>query len=641
MRLKSLRIQNFRSFADASFVFPANGTVLIRGRDLSTGESSGTGKSAIFLAIAHALDILPTGLSAKALQNWNSDKDLQVELRLDIDGVEYVLMRGKKTCILSGETVVVSNAGSYSEGVRKLLHGVPPMVFRSLTYRPQRENGFFLSMGPSEKIEFLSEVLGLIAIEQAIEKAEKAAKQLEIQVQEARVGVETYTNAITVLGIPPEAPNVDLPALQNALEVVQKTKADAEKAEDAARQEMENSVADQRKQLDIRIGELGAARAKACEFENQLLAADERKRAEVATHNEKVATEVSRLTRAIDKIKSQRTEIQALESQLAALQASECPTCHRSWDDSAQTAVEVAQKLALLQRDARTLPGLNDEIANLLQSKRPAVIPDPKIAVCREIAEKLSGDMLQVSMAKLQYPAELEQAYQKARKAREEAGLQVLPCKLQIADAEARLRSHQTLLETHKTKLADLNRHLTEWRVKLTSALTALNAEKDFVAAMGRTGFLGRIVSDVLYEIAQEANQWLGRMANINRTSLSFTTETEKGKQKIQTWVDVRGNRVRPETSLSGGQMTSLEQAIDLAVMSVISRRRGGVIPQWLCLDEVFNGLGQVTKESALEILREIGKTKLVMVIDHGSEFKEAFDQTIDIVFENGVSKAT
>lgn len=638
MILKSIRIQNFRSYLDAEVKFPPSGTVLIRGRDVTTGESSGTGKSAIFLAIAYALDILPTGLSAKSLQSWANAGDLQVTLSLSVNGTDYVLNRGKKTSIAKDGTVIATGAAAYAEELGKLLGGIPPLVLRSLTYRPQRENGFFLSMGPSEKIEFLSEILGLSAIERAIEQAEKTIKEFDVQVKTADVGIETYTNALALVGAAPVKPTEDIATLQETKGHLEKDLQEAAKAEAAAKQRLEASIADQRAEIHAKTEELNAAYNKAREFEAQLEAADAKKRIEAEEHNNKVNIEIARITRTIDKIRHQQTEISTLEGQLLSLQKAECHTCHRQWDLSAQEAVKVAEKLALLKREAELLPQLNTELSSCHGSK-VTVYPDPKIRVCREIADNLSKERLKVASTPLRYPPELEKEYEERRLyvARVTESKRELETKMTLA--KAALEAYRKQVDAHVLRVTQNTQQLEDWKAKKAKALEVLNAEKDFVAAMGRGGFLGRIVSDVLTEIELEATRWLGRMANVNRVSLSFSTETEKGKQKIQTWVDVRGNRGKPEAVLSGGQLASVEQAVDLAVMNVISRRRGALVPQWLCLDEVFNGLGQVSKESAFEILREIGKNRLVMVIDHGSEFKEAFDQTIDVEFDNGTSK--
>jgi len=172
----------------------------------------------------------------------------------------------------------------------------------------------------------------------------------------------------------------------------------------------------------------------------------------------------------------------------------------------------------------------------------------------------------------------------------------------------------------------------------LQSALQLeVNLEKDFVSLMGREGFLGLIFEEILQEIAAEANSRLGFLANVNRTSLGFSTETDKGKKQIQTWVDIRGHRSKFEVGLSGGMKTSVQQVVDMAVMTVIGRRTG-VTPGWLCLDEVFDGQGRVTKEAALEVLQESAKERLILVIEHDKQLQEVFQKRIEVLFNNGVS---
>ena len=46
-----------------------------------------------------------------------------------------------------------------------------------------------------------------------------------------------------------------------------------------------------------------------------------------------------------------------------------------------------------------------------------------------------------------------------------------------------------------------------------------------------------------------------------------------------------------------------------------------------------------MTREGALEVFREQAEDRLILVIDHGTETKEAFSQTIDVEFHAGVSE--
>jgi DNA repair exonuclease SbcCD ATPase subunit len=152
---------------------------------------------------------------------------------------------------------------------------------------------------------------------------------------------------------------------------------------------------------------------------------------------------------------------------------------------------------------------------------------------------------------------------------------------------------------------------------------------------------LGAIFEEVLAEIEAEANERLGRLANVSHLTVHFSTETvtQKGvvNKAILTTVFVDGKEAKLKT-LSGGQFTSLDGVVDLAVGAVI-QRRSGVVPGWLCLDECWNGQGVATKEAVLEVLKEYALNRLVLVIDHSSEFVEAFNQTIVVEYVDGKSR--
>jgi DNA repair exonuclease SbcCD ATPase subunit len=122
----------------------------------------------------------------------------------------------------------------------------------------------------------------------------------------------------------------------------------------------------------------------------------------------------------------------------------------------------------------------------------------------------------------------------------------------------------------------------------------------------------------------------------------SISRETQEGKirNEITPIVSFGGHEAPLEASASGGQFTSIEIAVDLAVARVISRRTGSDLA-WIILDESFNGHTRVEKESCLETLKEFAKDRLVLIVDHASEFKEMFTKTILVEKTNGRSKIT
>lgn len=92
------------------------------------------------------------------------------------------------------------------------------------------------------------------------------------------------------------------------------------------------------------------------------------------------------------------------------------------------------------------------------------------------------------------------------------------------------------------------------------------------------------------------------------------------------------------ESGLSGGMYSVVELVVDLALSAVVSRR-SGVQFGWLVLDEVLDGLGPVEKESAMEILQRYAADRLVIVVDHSSEFQSSFTRSIDVEMSGGVSR--
>jgi DNA repair exonuclease SbcCD ATPase subunit len=77
---------------------------------------------------------------------------------------------------------------------------------------------------------------------------------------------------------------------------------------------------------------------------------------------------------------------------------------------------------------------------------------------------------------------------------------------------------------------------------------------------------------------------------------------------------------------------------VDIAVAAVIARRTGAS-PQWIVLDEAFDGLDSGAKEACLEILQKHANDKLVMIVSHVSDFREFFTSSIQIQYKDGKSE--
>jgi ABC-type Mn2+/Zn2+ transport system ATPase subunit len=152
---------------------------------------------------------------------------------------------------------------------------------------------------------------------------------------------------------------------------------------------------------------------------------------------------------------------------------------------------------------------------------------------------------------------------------------------------------------------------------------------------------LGIICDDVLAEIAALSNTRLSHLPNVQAITLAFQTsrDLKDGSQRneIKTCLMLDGREV-PLASLSGGQQTAVEMAVDRSVAEVIARRTG-VRPNWLVLDEAFEGMDGVVKEQCFEMLKQQATEQLILVVDHAEQFIHLFDQTIEVEYQNGISR--
>jgi hypothetical protein len=218
---------------------------------------------------------------------------------------------------------------------------------------------------------------------------------------------------------------------------------------------------------------------------------------------------------------------------------------------------------------------------------------------------------------------------------------------IDMASASARrevesLRALNASIANARRARAQIEKSMAEAAREVILLTCELHEKQDLQVAA--RAFLGAISEEVLTEIREEANAMLAILPNVNSVGIRFTTETltDAGsmRQEIKTVVTYGAeDDIDLESQLSGGQLTSVELAVDRAVSKVLRRRHGGQrLPSWVCLDESFDGHDVLTKEACLEFLRSDVGDSQIFIIDHASEFREAFDHVITVTASPGGS---
>ena len=195
-----------------------------------------------------------------------------------------------------------------------------------------------------------------------------------------------------------------------------------------------------------------------------------------------------------------------------------------------------------------------------------------------------------------------------------------------LATAEQRRRAAEAQHAEAKAKHAELQR---QWK-----------QEADYADML--KGFRAKIFDEVLEAIGQRATAIVGTLPNAAHVSVEFKSERLTGTGTVQDRITpvtyFHGEPRDLEESANGGALTSIELAVDLAVAQTVSDRLGCNL-NWIVLDEAFNGHDAITKLACLEMLQAYAADKLVVIVDHNSEFKEMFAQTVTVELENNLSR--
>src|SRR5512146_3211669 len=157
MRLNSLHLCNFRQHLDTRIEFEPGITGII--------GPNGSGKSTILEAIAWALYGMPAARGTReSIRSYRASQRASVKVELDFElaGHRYVVTRGLTGAelYLGGATQPIATSIS---GVTELLRrrlGMSHEEFFNTYFTGQKELSVMAAMGPAERAQFLSRVLG-------------------------------------------------------------------------------------------------------------------------------------------------------------------------------------------------------------------------------------------------------------------------------------------------------------------------------------------------------------------------------------------------------------------------------------------------------------------------------------------------
>ncbi|HEX5580076.1 MAG TPA: SMC family ATPase, partial [Gemmatimonadaceae bacterium] len=301
MRLDRLRMVNFRQHADSTLEFDRGITGII--------GPNGSGKTTILEAIAWALYGNAAARGTRDSIRWNrapARASVRVELDFELGGHRYRVIRGLTNAelYLDGAEQPIANSIT---GVGELLQrrlGMTRGEFFNTYFTGQKELNVMAAMGPSERAQFLSRVLGYEKLRAAQDLVRDRRKLISAELSGLRTGMPDPEAVWRQLS---EAESRLAATRVRATEAARR-RADAERALAELRPQWEQAQTE-RERLQELLGELRVAESEDASHRREL----ERLDRELAMLADARA-ELERLTAELTPLPALRTEVATLDA---------------------------------------------------------------------------------------------------------------------------------------------------------------------------------------------------------------------------------------------------------------------------------------------------------------------------------------
>lgn len=663
IELISLSFGNLRSFVDDQHVVfqGRNKLVQIDGRNENTGGSSGAGKTTILMALDYLLGIgdVPTTV----LQSRLTKDGIWASGEFVIDGSPVSISRSKKDglTIKTPEETISGNVKLAEEKLSSLI-GLPEKIFKKMIHKKQKEGGFFLNMTPKENYEFLISVLGLekyiLDIDTISQKNADSISKISTLLQTIELRKSSIIDMDRILSEKksPE-PSVSDKEIGDLTNRAIYLKTEVYSIKQGIKDQIslipspEISEANT-SEINVKIALLVPARV---ELMSKIDSIDRSKAA--------VESQLSKIAYMIPEVKKIGEEIIALKQEKQHIEDAQCPTCLQQWtgDGALKKISDIENNIKLKIGMALEIkacidkkPKHEEEITILLKAKEDVKVYLNTLQDQRAILDAEKYRLMEQVSKKNQegkdlYSGKVSEIENKARASIETLNSELNSVEMQLSAANSKKSAYDTALNQYTKEVISLTELIAKKKQEMEQASIDLeNLKKQILVADEAKRLIKAYVLQTFQEtldaIGETATNILSAIPNMSTSTIYFEgckeTKTGSIKDEIVAILNSDGNNDIPIKSLSGGERTAIDLAVDLAVIDVIETKASKGA-NFLFMDEPFDGLDSVCKENCLEILKQIDTNKKIIMVDHSSELKEMVSDVILVVKKDEISTIT
>jgi exonuclease SbcC len=677
MLLKSVKLENIRSYLNQSVSFP-NGSVLLSG-------DVGSGKSSILLAVEFALfGVRRKHLSGNSLLRHGKNQG-SVELAFDIDGkeiiVKRVLKRGKKDIQQDSGYIVINGIKKQGTAVelkteilnllgypRELITKSKNLVYRYTVYTPQEDMKQILTEEQDERLDTLRKVFGIDKYKKIRENSTIMIKELKERIKEGNVRIEDLEykkkqreeRKNQVLELDNRLKELS-PKLEDIGRKINERKKRLKQIEDKIKEQL-----DIRKLLELCDVELRNKlesreqnKKREEEIEKQISLLGEEVKGKTDINIEKLREEIKENEKRIEnenkKILELKNKINEFEirkrnsSEIKAkiLSINKCPTCEQEVSKEHKESVLMREN-EIIQKCERRVKEVNEEISGIerglqiynqelnenKKKEQEFSVVKFKIANLKEkednlqnialMQEKIKEDIGGINTKKLELnekvveDREIEENHNKLRQEVDS-----------LANEETNLKISKAKFEREKDVINQdlilLEKEISEKLVikKRISYLSELRNWFDSYFIKLMSTIEKQVMLNIYHEFNGLFENWFGMLMeneNINaRLDEEFTPIIEQNGYET----DIE--------HLSGGERTAAALAYRLALNKVINDLMKGIkTKDMIILDEPTDGFSSEQLDKVRDVLEQIGVNQTI-IVSHESKIESFVDNVIRI----------
>lgn len=671
MILKSLKLENIRSYKEQTVEFPL-GTTLFEG-------DIGSGKSTILMAIEFAL----FGLGSErgdALLRVGAKRG-SVTLRFEVDGEEYEVYRslerrgrsvhqGADGYLKTKNGVLRLSPSELKERVLEILNFNEPsdpkaksVIYRYAIFTPQEEMKAILWMPPNARLQTLRKAFRIEDYKTAADNAQLLLRLIKEKIMELKSKASDLEEKMNLL----QQTGDEIAEKEKQLEQLKTREAGLKERLERLRRELDQLMA-KKDGLARAVGEKPQLEWQLKEKEGEI--SELRSEVEVLKQSiEKRRLEIEKLrvvgaptTKTKEELKADLKKLMELERDLRRVEAlidakigdyesilknGVCPTCDRPADPKEfeekvkrkrEEREEVSRRVEECGRRIKEIEFLQDALEEYLEAqrrlkdleelnRRDEKEVEKKEERLRELTEQVARikERLEAARRELEELKTISEKIESLKKEVEELSEELT----EIQKKESSMNTEVAMLKQRAKDLSDEIKRKEEQRREAESLEEYRIWLQDYFIPT-----LELIEKHVMVSINQEFNdcfrKWFGLLVEDPgkeaRVDEDFTPVVEQDgyEQNLQ--------------YLSGGEKTSVALAYRLALNSIVQRIATGMKSNLLIFDEPTDGFSKEQLFKVREILNEI-RSPQVIIVSHERELESFADHIFRVEKIQGISR--